>query len=101
ALPLWTNTSTDARRPVASLCCCKCARLRFPVVVSLCGVHLLGDRLVSAFVSHPLEALTVELVEADAVGLVRDEEVEDGPHEREAAFLTGEATHHLCPPLHL
>jgi hypothetical protein len=69
-------------------------RLRFPVVVSLGGVHLLGDRLVSALVSHSLEALTVELVEPDAVGLVGDEEIEDGPDEREAAFLAGEAAHH-------
>jgi hypothetical protein len=29
-----------------------------------------------------LEALPVELVEADAVGLVGDEEVKDGPDER-------------------
>src|SRR2546430_17508149 len=76
-------------------------RLRFPVVVSLCGAHLLGDRLITALVSHPLEALTVEFVEADAVGLVGDEDVEDGPHERQAAFLAGEATHHLGPALDL
>jgi hypothetical protein len=46
-------------------------------------------------VSRPAEALAVELVEADAVGLVCDQEVEDGPDEREAAVLAGEATHHL------
>src|SRR6266566_8032883 len=72
-------------------------RPRFPVVVSLCGVDLLGDRLVSAFVSQSPEAQTVEFVEADAAGLMGDEEVEDGPHERQAAFLAGEATHHLWP----
>jgi hypothetical protein len=42
-------------------------RLRFPVVVSLGGAHLLGSRLFSVHVSHPSEALAVELVEADAV----------------------------------
>ncbi len=57
------------------------------MAVSLCGVHLLGDRLLAAFVAHSLEALTVELVEVDAVGLVSDEEVEDGPDEGEAALF--------------
>ena len=46
-------------------------------------------------VSRSLEALAVELVEADAVGLVGDEEVECGPDERQAALLAGEAAHHL------
>jgi hypothetical protein len=43
----------------------------------------------------------VELVEADAVGLVGDEEIEDGPDEREAAVLAGEAAHHLGPAFDL
>jgi hypothetical protein len=41
------------------------------------------------------EALGVELVEADAVGLVGDEEVEHGLDGREAAGLTREAADHL------
>jgi hypothetical protein len=45
-------------------------------VVSVCGSHLLGDRLLDAFVARWPEPLTVELVEMDAVGLVGDEEVE-------------------------
>jgi hypothetical protein len=57
-------------------------RLGFPVVVSLGGCHLLGDRLVSALVPDSLKALPVELVEADAVGLMSDQEVEDRPDER-------------------
>ena len=59
------------------------------MVVSLCGCHLLRGRPFGAFVAHPLEALAVELVEVDAVGLVGDEEVEDGPDEREAAGFAG------------
>jgi hypothetical protein len=47
-------------------------RRRFPVVVSLGGCHLLGRGLVGALVTDSLEALAVELVEADAVGLVGD-----------------------------
>jgi hypothetical protein len=35
--------------------------------------------------------LAVEFGEANAVGLVGDEEVKDGPHEREAAVLAREA----------
>ena len=53
----------------------------FPVVVSLGGAHLLGRGLVGLLVSDSCEALAVELVEADAVGLVGDEEVEHGPDE--------------------
>jgi len=41
-----------------------------------------------------VEALAVELGEPDAVGLVGDVEVQDGPHEREAAFLLHK--HHLA-----
>jgi hypothetical protein len=59
------------------------------VAVSLCGCHLLGGGLFVSLVPHPVEALTVELVEPDAVGLVRDQEVEDGPDERQAAGLAG------------
>ena len=39
--------------------------------------------------------LAVELGEADAVGLVADQEVEHGPHQGEAAVLAGEPAHHL------
>jgi hypothetical protein len=45
--------------------------------------------------------LAVELVEPDAVGFVGDQEVEDRPDERQAAFLAGEAAHHLGPPFDL
>ena len=45
--------------------------------------------------------LAVELGEADAVGLVADQEVEDGPYQGEAAVLAGEAAHHLRSPLDL
>src|SRR5215218_6765472 len=69
--------------------------LRFPVVVSRSGGHLLERRFVVAFISDPLEALAVELAEPDAVGLVGDVEVEDGPDEREAAGLAGEPADHL------
>jgi hypothetical protein len=40
-------------------------------------------------VAHPLEALAVELVEVEAVGLVSDQEIEHGPDERETALLAG------------
>jgi hypothetical protein len=56
-------------------------------MVSLCGCHLLGDRLLCALVSGSFEALAVERVEVDAVGLVGDQEIEHGPAEREAAGL--------------
>ena len=54
-----------------------------------------------SFVADPLEALALEFVEADAVGLVGDQEVEDGPDEGEAAVLAGEAAHHLRAPFDL
>src|SRR3954463_11812547 len=54
-------------------------RLRFPVVVSLGGGHLLGSRLVVSFVSGSLELLAFELGELDAVGGVADVEVQDRP----------------------
>ena len=41
--------------------------------------------------------MAVEFGEADAVGLMSDEEIEDGPDEREAAVLAGEPAHHLGP----
>ena len=58
------------------------------MVVSLCGGRLLGHflgRLFGFGVFGVVEALAVELGESDVVGLVGDEEIEDGPHEREAA----------------
>src|SRR3954462_15487887 len=67
---------------------------RFPGA-SLCGGHLLGDGLVGFVISDVVEPLAVEFGEADAVGLVRDEEIEDGPDQGEAAVLAGEAAHHL------
>src|SRR4051794_3425646 len=70
-------------------------RLRFPVVVSLGGGHLLGSRLVVSFVSGSLELLAFELGELDAVSGVADVEVEDRPDEGEAAGLAGEAADHL------
>src|SRR5207245_1136186 len=69
--------------------------------LSLSGAHLLGDRLITAFVSHSLEALALELGEPDAVGGVRHAEVEHRPDEREAAGLAGEAADHLGASLHL
>src|SRR3954454_13086897 len=70
-------------------------------MVSLCGGHLLGERVVGFVVSDAVESLAVELGEADAVGLVRDEEIQNGPDEGEAAVLTGEAAHHLGPSFDL
>src|SRR3954449_8253684 len=70
-------------------------RLRFPVVVSLGGGHLLGSRRVVSVVSGALEVLALELGELDAVGGVADVEIEDGPDERQAARLAGEAADHL------
>src|SRR5439155_23235983 len=64
-------------------------RLRFPVMFSLCGAHLLGDRLFTALVSDPLEALALELGELDAVGGMGDVEVKHSPDERETAGLSG------------
>ena len=48
-----------------------------------------------AVVARSFEALAVERVEVDAVGLVGDEQVEHGPDEGEAAGLAGEAAYHL------
>jgi hypothetical protein len=65
------------------------------VAVSLCGGHLLGGGLFASGVSHPSQALAFELVEPDAVLGVGDVEVEDGPDERQAAGLAGEAADHF------
>jgi hypothetical protein len=65
-------------------------------VVSLCGGHLLGECVVGLVISGAVESLAVELGEADAVGLVGDEEIQDGLDQGEAAVLAGEAAHHLC-----
>ena len=45
-------------------------------MVSLGGCHLLGDGLFVAVVSRSFDALAVERVEVDPVGLVGDEEAE-------------------------
>jgi hypothetical protein len=65
------------------------------VVVSLGGVHLLVGCWFASLVSHLAQALVFELAESDAVLGVGDVEVEDGPDEREAAGLAGEAADHL------
>ena len=65
------------------------------MVVSLGGAHLLVGRLFASFVSDPAQALAFELAEADAVLGVGDVEVKDGPDEREAAGLAGEAADHF------
>ena len=65
------------------------------MVVSLGGGHLLGGRLFVFLVSRSLEVLAFELGELDAVGGVADVEVKDGPDEREAAGLAGEAADDL------
>jgi len=67
-------------------------------MVSLCGGRLLGDGLFVAGVCGSFEVLAVERGEVDAVGLVGDEQVEDGPDEGEAAGLAGEPAHDLGAP---
>ena len=57
---------------------------------SLCGGHLLGDRVVGFVVSDAVESLAVELGEPDAVGLLGDEEIQGGPDQGQAAVLAGE-----------
>ena len=42
---------------------CKFAAASVPLWWSVCGCHLVGDRLLGALVADPLEALAVELVE--------------------------------------
>src|SRR5436190_1342477 len=93
------SSPSGAGRAVASLCRCKFARGSVPGV-SLCGGRLLGERVVGFVISDAVESLAVELGEADAVGLVSDEEIQNGPDEREAALLAGEAAHDLRPPFH-
>src|SRR5207245_9729398 len=68
---------------------------------SLCGAHLLEDRLLTALVSDPLEALALELGELDAVGGVTDVEVEHGPDEGETAGLAREPADDLGAALDL
>src|SRR5918994_7468350 len=58
---------------------------------ALCGARLLRSGLFVSLIPHPLEALTVELVEPDSVGLVGDQQIKDRADERQAAFLAGEA----------
>ncbi len=45
--------------------------------------------VVVALACPPLAALAVELVEADTVDPVSDQEVKDSPHERQAARPAG------------
>src|SRR3954447_3041664 len=59
------------------------------------GGHLLGSRIVGRRVAGAVEVLAIELGEADAVGFVGDQQVQDGPDERQAAVFAGEAAHHL------
>ena len=86
---------------VASLCCCKFTPAQVPGDAQLRGAHLLGDRLLMALVSDPLETLALELSELDAVGGVADVEVEHGPDERQTAGLAGEPADHLGTALDL
>src|SRR5215218_10950139 len=69
--------------------------------ISLCGGQLLWARVVGFVISDAVESLAVELGEADAVGLVSDEQIENGPDERQAAVLAGEPAHDLRPPFDL
>jgi hypothetical protein len=62
--------------------------LRFPGCRSVyAAVTFLGSGLLVCFGSHPVEALMVELVELDAVGFVRDREIEDRRDECHAGGL--------------
>jgi len=53
-------------------------RFRFPLVVSLCGAHLLGKCLFTAFVSQSLEALAFEHGEPYAVARVGEVKPQSG-----------------------
>jgi len=75
---------------VASICCCKFAAAEVPVTGESMRRSPPRRSLLGALVSHPLEALTVEGVEVDVVGLVGDQEIEDRPDERQAAVVAGE-----------
>src|SRR5919108_2286901 len=66
-----------------------------PMIAMPISIHLLGNRLVGVLVSDSVGLLAVELGESDAVGLVGDDEVEDGPYEGGAAVLAGEPADHL------
>jgi hypothetical protein len=80
---------------VASLSCCNFAAAQVPRGGQFRRRTLLRSAFVLVLVSHSLEALALELGEPDAVGGVRDVEVEDRPDEREATGLAGEAADHL------
>jgi hypothetical protein len=71
------------------------------VVVSLGGGHLLGEVVFVALIAESFEVLAFELGELDAVGGVADVEVKDGPDQREAAGLAGEAADDLGAALDL
>src|SRR5438132_5988906 len=96
-----TKSKSEARRRSRPRAAVNSPRLRFPVLLSLRGAHLLGDRLFIALVPDPLETLALELGELDAVGGVADVEVEHGPDESQAAGLTGEPADHLGAALDL
>jgi hypothetical protein len=57
--------------------------------------------VVGFVISGAVESLAVELGEPDAVGLVSDEEIQDGPDQGEAAVLAGEAADYLRAPFDL
>ena len=61
----------------------------------LCRGDLLGGRVLGRGVAGAVQVLAVGGGEADAVGLVGDQEVEDGPADSEAAVFAGEAAHDL------
>src|SRR5438132_533456 len=96
-----TKSKSEARRRSRPRAAVNSPRLRFPVLLSLRGAHLLGDRLIIALVSHPPEPLALELSELDAVGGVADVEIKHGPDQREAAGLAREPADHLGAALDL
>jgi hypothetical protein len=59
------------------------------------------DRVVGFVIPDAVEPLAVELGEPDAVGLVSDEELQDGPDQGQAAVLAREPAHHLRAPFDL
>ena len=56
--------------------------------------------MVGFVISDVVEPLAVEFGEPDAVGLVGDEEIQDGLDQGQAAVLAGEPAHHLGPSFH-
>src|SRR5438132_9324494 len=86
-----TKSKSEARRRSRPRAAVNSPRLRFPVLLSLRGAHLLGDRLFIALVPDPLETLALELGELDAVGGVVVVEVEHGPDESQSDGLAEEA----------